>query len=963
MLWRDIINFITMKKLIVFILFFIFLFPDHIAWSANDNKVLFEQGKEAFNSGNFGSSDLLFRKVLDSDDEEYKDEAHFLLARSIFYQKKFKSAIFEFNSYLTKCRTTGLCIESRYWIGESHFFLKSYNSAIEEYKRYIANSKNDKLISAAHDRIGVIYNNQKRYDEAIIEWEKAIKISRDKDLNAERVLNIGKALFLNMKYRDSLKKLNPLLTSKSHKEIIARARIIIGRNYQALNNHRKALLIFKGIPDDLIKEHPYSEVQYYKALSYISLKNINSAIPFLELFIIIGKKSDLLDSAYLDLSKIYLEKEKEESSIKLLEEVRKKSKNEHLRVKASIYLSGIYLKKSPEKAIPYLEEAAAINVPEEHKNILLLLGKAFMDAGKYNESEKAFDEFIKKYPFDKNREEVDFLKARIYLEKGETGKAIEQFEAFQRDNPFSKYTGESHYYLALVNFKKNRYKKAVELLQKYLAKRNNENIYSAKLLLIDCYLNLGEMKNARWYTDSLIRQDINKPGVEKTIFNFAYTLYNQGKNADRYFRIITQTFPKSDEKYRVALIFGNRSYGKKEYTDAISHYTTYLEGPLARDKGVAYFNMLLSYYNLEQYENVVISIKTGKRPPLDESQWKEIPLILDRSLFKLKKYQQVYEDLYTNDFSIYSEEDLLIFVISAVESEDLEIASQAAQVLSSNKELYSRALYHFGNYYLKNKEYDRSSGFFSRIIIECPGTSKEEPAKLKLSGLYIINKRYTDAIKRLFEVKRREHRDEKNSLLILSYIKNNKVKDALSLALREKRNLLKSEYGESAMASFVDYFFEKGDIRQFNRFSAYLKRYKGNELKINYLSANIYYKRKNYRRAFYFYYRLSLSNNIYRHESLYYLGRISLFENKNTHAAKKFFVKLLENNKQKTDFYYNTLINMAIISNEENKPDESKRYLDEVLLNKENRIAYNRAVNLYTRFGYKKELSRQEKDK
>jgi tetratricopeptide (TPR) repeat protein len=951
-----------MKNLIPVIIFITLLFPGHTARSANNNKELFEQGKEAFNSGNFGSSDLLFRKILDSDDEEYKDEAHFLLAKSIFYQKKFKSAIFEFNSYLTKCRTTGLCIESRYWIGESHYFLKNYNSAIEEYKRYIANSKNNKIISASRDRIGTIYSSQKRYDEAIIEWEKAIKICRDKDLNAERVFNIGKALFINMKYRKSLKKLNPLLTSKSDKKIIARARIILGRNYQALNNDRKALLMFKGIPSDLVKEHPYSEAQYYKALSYINLKKINSAIPLLELFIIIGKKSDLYYNAYLDLSKIYIEMKKEGSSIKLLEEVRKKSGNEHLRVKASIYLSSIYLNESPEKAIPYLEEAAAINVPEEHKNILLLLGKAYMDAGKYDESEKVFDEFIRKYPFDKNREEVDFLRARIYLEKGETGKAIEQFETFQRENPFSKYLGESNYYLALVNYKKSRYKKAVDLLRKYLARRDSENAYRAKLLLVDCFLNLKDMKNARWYAERLIRQDLKKPDVEKTIFSFAHTLYMQGKNADRYFRIIVRTFPNSNERYMIALIFGNRSYGKKEYLDAILHYTTYLKGPLSKEKGVAYFNTLLSYYKLEQYENVVNAIRSGKRPPLDESQWEEIPLLLNRSLFKMKKYQQVYEGLYTDDFSIYSKEDLLLFIISAIESDDLEIASRAAQVLSSQKELYSQALYHFGNYHLTKKEYDRASGMFSRIIIECPGTSREESAKLQLASIYINNKRYTDAIKRLTDIKNGEHRNQKNSLLIISYIKDKRVKDALKLVSREWRRLLRSEYGEAAMAALVEYFFEKGDIKQFNKFSAFLKRYKGNEIKINFMSARLYYKRKNFRRSFYFYYKLSLSQNIYTYESFYYLGRISLFVDRNRNSAKKYFQKLLDNQKDRTDLYYDTLINMAIISNEENRPDESKKYLDEVLLNRENRIAYNRAVNLYTRFGYKREAPDQRKD-
>ncbi len=49
---------------------------------------LYEQGTEAFRTGNYGSSELLFRKIIDSGDgAEYRDRAWYYLALSIFTRK------------------------------------------------------------------------------------------------------------------------------------------------------------------------------------------------------------------------------------------------------------------------------------------------------------------------------------------------------------------------------------------------------------------------------------------------------------------------------------------------------------------------------------------------------------------------------------------------------------------------------------------------------------------------------------------------------------------------------------------------------------------------------------------------------------------------------------------------------------------------------------------------------------
>jgi len=84
-----------LKRLFLTLLILFSLFS---ADASQDAESMFEQGIEAFNSGNYGSSELIFRKIIESSDDEIGDRAWFYLSRSIYHQKKYKSSIFEFNN-------------------------------------------------------------------------------------------------------------------------------------------------------------------------------------------------------------------------------------------------------------------------------------------------------------------------------------------------------------------------------------------------------------------------------------------------------------------------------------------------------------------------------------------------------------------------------------------------------------------------------------------------------------------------------------------------------------------------------------------------------------------------------------------------------------------------------------------------------------------------------------------------
>jgi len=262
-----------------------------------------------------------------------------------------------------------------------------------------------------------------------------------------------------------------------------------------------------------------------------------------------------------------------------------------------------------------------------------------------------------------------------------------------------------------------------------------------------------------------------------------------------------------------------------------------------------------------------------------------------------------------------------------------------------------RDRYSLGLYYYKNSKIEEAMGIYSRIIIECPKTKLVDYAKIEFAEIYISKGRYEDAVNKLSEIKNKKLRNRKNSMLILSYYNLNKNKKALALTNKELYRLLKSPHGEAIMKANLIHFYDKNNINQFTRFSKYLARYSGNDHYINYYTGKIYYNIKNYRKSYYYFYKLSQVENHYQSETFFYLAKISLFIYRNKKNSVKYFIKTIESNNE-SEFSCRARINLAILYHEMKQKTLSKDALLQVIKGP-NRGLYNtQAKNLYELYGY-----------
>lgn len=920
-----------MKRLIFIINIIIFLsvilMNDVLASDSRNN---YNQGLEAFKGGNYASAELLFRKTKENNDE-YRDRAWFFLSRTILQQGKYKSAIFEFNSFLTKCRTENLRIESRFWIGESYLNLNENLKAIEEYNRFLEKAEETELIITAHDRIATIYFNQQRYEESIIEWESAISKSTDKELNAGLVLKIGHALFKNNKYDNALERLNPLLNARIDSRKKSEIRLIIGRIYQLQNDHKKALIIFNAIPTDLAQIYPFHDMYYLRAMSYLATDKVNLARSDLELFYIIGKKSDFYYDGMFEYGKILLASSKPESGISILEKVWENQDKSDLSIKSAILMADFFIEKDPQRSIKYLEKFISYEDEELRKSIYIIISKAYIKNENFDKAENLLTSYLENYPFDSNIDEVKFLQARILLEKGDSENAALILNDLKKNNPFSKFLNDSDYYLALVNFKKNRINESIVLLKKYILLKDINYSFEAHRLLTELYLKNDDLNNAEKEVNFLLSSFPNYTGVDKLIYRFALLIdQKNSKSSSKYFNILQSRYPDSDYSVMINIINGNKYFEQKNYTKAIIYYEKFLNSNIEESKGIAYYNTLKSYYSLKEYSRVVEIIKNVKIPPLDENQWREIPLIHARSQYMMSKYDEVYKILKWEDIESFKDEDVRMLINSTIKAGDVDVAEVFIGRLAERENLKNELLFLLSDYYKNKKNYIKSEELYNTILLSNCAENFKEKVKIELAIIKMETGEYNSSLNYLNQIEIDDYIPERDSLIIIDHFFIKKEKLAADITDSRLKSILNNRFSEKVLLLNLDYHYNNKNINSFLKYASLLKPYKTNDNYVNFITGKIFYQTGNYRKSFSYFYKLSLNENEYNQETDYYLGMINFYFFKNKNSAIKYYLKAVDNNLQ-NEFSYKSKIELAMIYYELKNIDYSYNYLNQII--------------------------------
>ncbi|MCU0822022.1 MAG: hypothetical protein MUC95_06050, partial [Spirochaetes bacterium] len=296
--------------------------------------------------------------------------------------------------------------------------------------------------------------------------------------------------------------------------------------------------------------------------------------------------------------------------------------------------------------------------------------------------------------------------------------------------------------------------------------------------------------------------------------------------------------------------------------------------------------------------------------------------------------------------------DLVIISKSAIKIGDVITVQEASGLLTADKKLYAILLYDLGFFFSLKDELDTALNYFSKLLDECPGSEFEDRSRAEMSQIFVKKERYEEAVAKLKDIKEPGLQDRKNAMLIISYFELGDDKNATALSEKYFDKILKEPAGETAMLLNVKYYYINKNLKEFDKYSWGLEKYRGRSEYVNYMSGRLNYELGNYRTAYNRFSRIINTQGEYLHEALYSLGLISAAVDGNSKRALWYFKKLSEDRGKTDEFTVKGKLALSIIALERGDTLLSSALLQEIISETGDRLIKIQAENLFDYYGY-----------
>ncbi|MCH7827467.1 MAG: tetratricopeptide repeat protein, partial [Bacteroidetes bacterium] len=599
----------------------------------------------------FEDAERILKQAIDVKSNNYIDYAIYSLANVYEKQADYKNAVKYYDQLLTYYKNSPLASFAQKRIGISYFYLKDYQSSILELNNPLIKNLNEKekaqslyLLANANYRVNNFVNAEKYYIQ-IINTYSSTPLVRDAKLG------LAWSYFQQKKFDkayysfSSIKNRNDNISEESA-FWAAEAKRYSGQNTKALDIYKTFVLNYPNsrfISDALYKIGViyYSNEKYKLSERYLLNKKLTN-------------NKRLIASAYIILGQIKLKQNQFKKAEKYFREINRfKNIDQNIKNRSDFGLSvslfqqrrfqeslSLLLKLStnyqnfePNKISFYLAEnnfelanytAAVthykkINILDNKLYSLKLygLGYSYFNLKDYENSAYYFNDFVKKYPKDKNIVEVKLRLADSYYgnkdftsssniynnilrginkskntdyvlyqysqalyKAGKLQQAIKEFKNLQRRFPKSKYADKSLYVIGWISFQKNNYEEAINgynlILKEYPSSSLGPIIYYS---IGDAYFNLGDYESAISSYQEIL---INFPR-SKSVFDavngiqYCYVAQNNTEKAVTFLKEFVNQNPSLNFTDKLSFKIGELYYGFTDYKKAQEEYTTFTE--------------------------------------------------------------------------------------------------------------------------------------------------------------------------------------------------------------------------------------------------------------------------------------------------------------------------------------------------------------------------------------------------
>lgn len=614
-------------RIFTFLLFIVFSGTNVVA--ADNSLHLYQQGLEAMKNGNYRSAELLFSKVVLKDDA-MRDSAWFSLAKTLYYQKKYTAAVFEFNRFIVMSTNDKMRSESFFWIADSHYQNAQHILAIEEFKRFITETEGfPELKANAYMRIASIYSRQNRFDEALYELNLALDISPSLIQKQNILIKIAETHFLNRNYENAQEIIDELISAAENEQVLYHSRILKSRILLETSKNREALAILYKYDDEHILKNRLFDIYYFRAKAAESI-DLDQALADYELYCENVPEGAHTRNARFQTGLILFNRARYNEALPHFVKVTEDALiSEHSLRDESLYYSAfiLYLAKEYSRARQYLD-----TIPEEamnynNKEYFVLKSDNYVSLGLHDLSEKLLLRMSDSYRYDPELDRILYKLAYTQLLLGKFSQSRSTFEKIRTVDPFSEYIRETSFYIALAYYEQGEYEHANSFFSSYLnSNKSGKNEIDALYYQNATLLKLKQYQKCEHY----LRIMCNRyPNNEKTVQAVHQFVIERGSSAAPYFfSFVFTNFTGTWYAYDFLRIRAADSYAKSDYNKAVVLYSIIVNDYEAFSDNEDFYRYLVCKNELGLEKEIIDSLKSHRFKALWNSD-KIVPLLAE----------------------------------------------------------------------------------------------------------------------------------------------------------------------------------------------------------------------------------------------------------------------------------------------------------------------------------------------
>ncbi|MFW5770973.1 MAG: tetratricopeptide repeat protein, partial [Spirochaetota bacterium] len=364
---------------------------------------------------------------------------------------------------------------------------------------------------------------------------------------------------------------------------------------------------------------------------------------------------------------------------------------------------------------------------------------------------------------------------------------------------------------------------------------------------------------------------------------------------------------------------------------------------------------MISSYNAKKYRTVVTRL--NDTDIVNESSYtgKQLKILLAKSYYMLEGFKTAYTIFMQIPLNDFNTADFTMVADSALRQDDTGTVIKIVNMVKDNSEIYAEILFQLASYYKKMESYESAMEYYSRLIIEVPGSNKILETRFELADLYIQKEKYSEAIELIENIEEEKYAVRKHAIEILSLFGTDEDGKAMDIVNKHLNQILRSDYAEQVLRECLEYYYIRDDLDNVKRYARMLVKYSGNTSIINYYYARLYLKRNMYKTAYYFYYKVAQDQSEYWEESTYYLGLLSLHVYNNPSRAFGYIENVAKKKNAENDYVIKSRLLLAILLNEWGRVDRSRELLNSLQSDSMNVLTRIKAQNLYDHYGYNKD--------